>query len=256
MSLGAVELFRRDVGKKVRELRQDRRWTQTELAQRLGLSQNWISEIEQGKGSLTAEQLLFLLRLFNVPIDRFLPSRGPAESQIQNALARLGAQHLVETEDTLPSDRLREAIDVIFQVLAAPQSSRHITALAPVIVHNIEYLQFLPLQGRLREVRLEHRLGWLIENTSIAIEQELKGRSPEERLRRYRKASASLALPLLALNSAKPTSEDILDPDIASKESLEEVRAERSTISRKWGIVSRIQPEDFARALRQADELS
>jgi hypothetical protein len=43
---------------------------------------------------------------------------------------------------------------------------------------------------------------------------------------------------------------DLLDPDILSKKTLEEVNAGRSKISRRWGIATSITPEDFAEALR------
>ena len=38
------------IATKVRELRKQRRWTQAELAKRLGLSQSRLSEIERGAG--------------------------------------------------------------------------------------------------------------------------------------------------------------------------------------------------------------
>src|SRR6185436_20500519 len=72
----ATELDRRrsDVAAKVRALRKARRWTQAELGKRLGLSQARLSEIEGGDGSFTAEQLLLLLKLFNVGASRFVSS--------------------------------------------------------------------------------------------------------------------------------------------------------------------------------------
>src|SRR5271170_6034924 len=96
------------IAKNVRELRKERRWTQAELAKRLDLSQARLSEIEGGDGSFTAEQFLLLLKLFNVGANRFAPSAGPSashdrEAQIRNALARLGALHLQENRDVLPS---------------------------------------------------------------------------------------------------------------------------------------------------------
>jgi transcriptional regulator with XRE-family HTH domain len=59
------------IARKVRELRKQRRWTQAELARRLGLSQSRLSEIERGAGSFSAEQFLTILSLFNVYSTRF-----------------------------------------------------------------------------------------------------------------------------------------------------------------------------------------
>src|SRR5262245_35987584 len=63
--------IRQAVAKRVRALRTERRFTQSELAARMGLSQGRLSQIERGDGSFTAEQFLLLLRLFNVPVSHF-----------------------------------------------------------------------------------------------------------------------------------------------------------------------------------------
>ncbi len=64
-----LEKNRRKIVARVRELRLERRWTQEELAKKLGLSQARLSEIERGGGSFAAEQLVELLQLFNVPLE-------------------------------------------------------------------------------------------------------------------------------------------------------------------------------------------
>jgi hypothetical protein len=42
----------------------------------------------------------------------------------------------------------------------------------------------------------------------------------------------------------------VLDAGIRSKQSLDEVAGSSSDISRAWGIISALQPADFAAALR------
>jgi transcriptional regulator with XRE-family HTH domain len=58
--------LRLQISTKVRDLHTGRRWTQAELAKPLGRSQARLSEVERGQGSFSAEQLLEILRLFNV----------------------------------------------------------------------------------------------------------------------------------------------------------------------------------------------
>ena len=82
------------IGRDVRALRRERAWTQGELAEKLGLSQSRLSEIESGGGSFTAEQFLRILTLFNVTTSRFTGGVVDREAQFQNALARLGAHQL------------------------------------------------------------------------------------------------------------------------------------------------------------------
>ncbi len=73
--------------------------------------------------------------------------------------------------------------------------------------------------------------------------------------RYYRNAEELLrtALPWLTqyVASLRPEPQDVLDP-IASKRTREEVEASASPISRQWGILTGVQPRDFAEALRAA----
>lgn len=253
MKTQALKNYRTAIGRELRELRQERRWTQAELAGRLGVSQGWLSRIEKGEASLSAEQLLYAARIFNASVDRFLPKkRGPAASQIQNALARLGAVHLVETEDVLPSEHLSEAVNVILEVLSAPESPRHVSGIAPVLVEQIPHLDLRRLRARLAEAGLARRLGWLLDNAKQAIEEELE--SPEALSRstrvKYNRALSYLSLPHVSPPPETPE-EEIFDPGIASEQTLVEVRKQQSAISRKWGMLTFLQPEDFRAALRQ-----
>src|SRR5688572_32511928 len=104
-----LEKSRVEIVQKVRELRRARHLTQAELSQRLGLSQGRLSEIERGGGSFTAEQFLAILKLFNVSAAFFDSTAKSPTVALQNALARLGALHLRESEAVLPSERFEEA---------------------------------------------------------------------------------------------------------------------------------------------------
>lgn len=247
--------LRISIGQRVRRLRQDRGWTQTQLAEALGLSQNRLSEIEHGKGSFTAEQLLAILKVFNVSLDSVAPHDAGTASELQNALARLGAVHLAESPDVLPTERLKAALGVIRETLASAETPRQIAALAPVIVNHAENLSLARLRLELKEVGLDHRLGWVLDNTLDAIRVELEGDISGEWDRKYRRALCLLS-DFLAESGGKGwkprggVREDVLDRGIASGKTLEEVRAASSKASRKWGIVSRIQAADFAEALR------
>jgi len=254
MDTTTLRTYRREIGKQLRRLRQEHRWSQVELARRIGVSQGWLSQIESGNASLNAEQLLYIARLFNVSFDHFLPKKkGDPNSQIQNALARLGATHLHESEEVLPTERLSEASNVIREVLAAPESPRYVTGLAPVLVEQSPHLNLSLLRGQFAKTGLERRLGWVLDNTKWALQKEINASpSPSrETVFKYRRALNHLSLPWVSPPSAPKLTEDIFDPDIAGETSLEEARKKRSELSRKWGILSFIQPEDFQSALRQ-----
>ncbi len=247
------DALRREIGAKVRALRTQRLWTQAELAQRLALSQARLSEIERGLGSFSAEHLLELFRLFNVDASYFGSAPPESASQLQNALARLGARHLVESERVLPSQRIAEAHDVIVEVLVDTKNPRLLTALAPVLVARVDELQLDVVASRLEPLGLSHRLYWLIDNTLAAIKKVLEDKLPIQRARELRRAQVVLETWLEPrLSKKKATRKDVLDPTIRSQATLKDVERARSTLSRRWGIVSLLAVDDFVTAIREA----
>jgi transcriptional regulator with XRE-family HTH domain len=265
--------LRVEIGAKVRALRKNRAWTQAELARKLALSQNRLSEIEGGGGSFTAEQLLTILRLFNVSVDHFAaaaPDRADRETaDLQNALARFGASHLRESTDVIPSSRFVEPESVVRETLIRGDSSRLVTALAPVVVRSIEKLKLRSVDVDLARLGLERRLGWLVENVQAAIALDSKPPLPAPWGRLYRRASVILSTFLEWASKAHRNVTvlaedfggveggplDILDDDIRSHETLEQVKAASSRISRRWGLVTNIQPADFTKALRASRDV-
>jgi putative transcriptional regulator len=244
----------RMIGARVRELRQRRRWSQADLALHLGLSQPTLSQIERGQSSLSAEAFLRLLRLFNVGVEHFAVELGGA-SPIQSALARHGAAHLVDDGVLVPTT-LDDPTEVIARVLLDPESPRHLTALAPVLVANIDRVALPSLAARLARQGREARLGWLLESILAA----LAGLDPwtgaaEQRNARRTEQAARL---VLASNLLRPPADgsafDLLDKDIRTTKTAENVLAEASNEARRWGMVTRLREQDFRDALRAARE--
>ena len=243
-----LENTRRGIVRKLREVRLQRGWSQAELAEKLGLSQARLSVIERGGGSISAEAFVALLALSNLPIEDFLPRQNP-EDEIQNALARLGALHLRELDDVVPTLRFQRVEDAVVETLAAPRSARFVLALAPVIVWNIDHLILHQANERLSRIGLGRRLGWLAENTVAAI-----GFLPVGCLREwaFRARVARVALADFVARLPQPEGQDILDPGVASPETLQHIQRTSSLISQRWGVISELQPEEFGEALREA----
>ena len=239
-----------ELGAKVRELRKARRWSQAQLAHELGLSQPRLSQIENGVGALSAEDLLRILRLFNVGVDYFDVQHETA-SPIQNALARHGAAHLALSQTLVPSS-LDEPIEVMWEVLRHPESTRHVTALAPVLVASIDRIALRELASRLTRIGRDHRLGWLLESVRRAL--ALVPGTTQERRDGHR-ADLAAAL-LLDSGTIKPPIAvevpDLLDPDIRTAKTADRVLAEASPEARRWRIATRIQTSDFVDALKAA----
>jgi transcriptional regulator with XRE-family HTH domain len=240
----------------VRALRKERGWTQAELAEKLGLSQNRLSEIERGDGSFTAEQFLLILKIFNVTTARFADTPDRAQ-QLQNALARLGASHLQESAAVIPAEGLADVVTAIRETLLLADP-RLTTALAPVLCANVDRVSLSKLYLDLGSVGLERRLAWLCENTLAALDSDILRELPRTWAQRVRRAIVVLGAfldPLehrLESQTIGSSSPDVFDPSIRSKQTLDSVQATASSISRKWGIVSALQPRDFAQAIRAA----
>lgn len=243
------------IAEQVRILRRQRHLTQKELASYLNLSQNRLSQIEAGNGSFSAEHLLLLAKKFNVNPSSFAADKPKAASSIQNALIRLGAGHLREDESILPSEALDSVIKIVREVLNAPESQRALAALATVIVRHAEPPILNRLRLQLKDDGLIQRYGWLLENTQIAIQEELKANISLDWRTRYEKANFILKNILASpwLNPETIDREDILDY-VVSQKTLDQLKVSASEISRKWNIITRVHPRDFTQALKEARE--
>ena len=176
----------------MQRLRLQRRWTQAELARQLNLSQARLSEIERGDGSFSAEPFITLLKLFNTDLAEFVPALSTSQAdELQNTLARLGAQHLQESSEVLPSLRLRAVTDVLRETLVLGTYPRLITGLAPVLVQHVHAVNLHHLNMDLARASLQRRLGWLVENTAEALGRA-RNHAPRAWASRYRVAEVIL----------------------------------------------------------------
>lgn len=246
---------RREIGLKLKALREGRQLSQVELAMRLELSQAGLSLIERGKASLNTEDFLQVLRIFNVPASHFFSDRdkGSPDAALQNALARLGARQLYEN-DSLPSENLEQANQVIREVLIDGRNPRHLTALAPVIATQISHIHLSKLWADCFHFGIERRLGWLLEHTLEALKLVPK---PVDRTtaRNYRQAETTLQQFLRNIHAATPTPydpsiQDVLGVSAPSQKTLAALKQQASVLFAKWRILSPFQIQDFVEALK------
>lgn len=246
---------RASIASKVRELRRQRRWTQAELARRLELSQPRLSQIERGDGSFTAEQFLEILELFNVGVEHFAPSRtSDATAVLQSALALHGATHLAPSGAIVPSE-FESPTAVVTTVLRNPESPRHVTALAPVLVACADKIDLTEVASQLARLGRERRVAWLAESVRAVLDEDVPT-APSER-RQAQRARMLLDLFLGSAGIPLPTDAttlDVLDVDVRSLKSAEPIFARASVTARRWRIVTRLGSDDFLEALRAARE--
>ena len=194
--------------------------------------------------------------------------RVDSGAALQNALARLGATHLVEDARLLPSEQLKDVENVMKEVLIEGGPARHITALAPVLIRNIDRLNLAKLGVVFSQLGLGRRFAWLVDSTLDAVKVALE--EPDMVHGDWlslKKANGALSLFLKrgGLDSLRrdpwipfdPAGEwtvdvDVVGPQIATEKTLLEVIKGSSAIARRWGIATAIQPEDFLEAVRAA----
>lgn len=249
-----------EIAQKVRSLRKSRGVSQGELARLLHASQSRLSEIEAGKGSFSAEQLIFILKYFNVPLSYFETTPADPGNAIQKALAHYGAAHLVEDRDLLPSERLEQLDTVIRETLLDAGSARWIAALAPVLVRNIDRLNLQKLHAQFLDYGLQNRFIWLLDNVAQAVREYLEEPLPRNQVIPLRRSLTALEAFQAWLNprplEAQHLPEDTLGPGILAPETRNEIRENSSELSRRWKILTPILVEDFKNALRESHDFS
>ena len=94
------------VGRKIRELRKERKLTQVELSARLGIQQSDLSRMEKGEYRVSLDTLFRILAEFKMSIGEFF--EGVAQETITPRDVKL-----VEQFNSLPQDAQREVEEFI-----------------------------------------------------------------------------------------------------------------------------------------------
>lgn len=66
-----------DFGEKIKSLRQERSWTQPQLAQEMGVEQSYLSKLENGKSIPSSDTFSLLMRVFEQRADELLSDVNP-----------------------------------------------------------------------------------------------------------------------------------------------------------------------------------
>lgn len=66
--------FLRDVGDRIRDHRQARKWTQADLAQRCRLHRTYIGSVERGERNVSLLNLRRIARVLRVPLPKLFPT--------------------------------------------------------------------------------------------------------------------------------------------------------------------------------------
>ena len=93
------------VGERIRKRRVEIGWTQDQLCQKAGISKGFLSDLENDKRSVSAENLLELARAMNVSLDYLMTGKAsqeqPVEVAIPASLAKFAAEEGLSLRQTL-----------------------------------------------------------------------------------------------------------------------------------------------------------
>ncbi len=103
------------LGKRIRARREELGWTQEALAGKAGISKSFLSDIENEKRSIGAENLLDLARVLGRSLDYLMTGGGgettdPKEVEIPAALARFASEASLTFRQTLALLDMRRQI--------------------------------------------------------------------------------------------------------------------------------------------------
>jgi y4mF family transcriptional regulator len=102
------------VGDRIKKRRTELGWTQEQLAQKAGISKSFLSELENGKRSVSADNLLDIARVLNLSLDYLMtgeePDEMPAEVQIPASLAAFADKEGITFRQALAMLRMRQQV--------------------------------------------------------------------------------------------------------------------------------------------------
>jgi len=114
------------ISDRIKQLRQEKRWTQEELANKMGIKQKQISAYERGVNSPSTDILIKLAEVFDVTLD-YLAFAAKGQSAKLNIQDRelLRRFELLDTMTEREKDLAKEILDLViiqhkFRELAVP----------------------------------------------------------------------------------------------------------------------------------------
>lgn len=102
------------VGERIKKRRGELGWTQDHLAQKAGISKSFLSDLENGKRSVSADNLLDIGRVLSLSLDYLMKGeetgRRSAEVQVPASLAAFAEQERLTFKQTVALLRMRDQI--------------------------------------------------------------------------------------------------------------------------------------------------
>ena len=222
-------------GKQLLQARQKRNWEQTEAAERLGISQPYLSLLEKGKRPLTTPLADRVVKLYELsptalPIEKLL-EKLPAVSakQLAAEIAALGYPKLAHLNK---NGRKKNPAEVLLTALGAKNLDARLRESLPWIVFNFSELDWPQIIKLAKINDLQNRLGFIVSLARGLAEKT----GDKEKVKLFRLLEEKLSLSRLYR-------EDTLCSSSMTSAERKWLEANRSPEARFWRLQTDLEPE-------------
>jgi transcriptional regulator with XRE-family HTH domain len=222
-------------GESLRAGRRAASWTQEQLADKLGLTQVYVSLMERGRRPVpdhVARAVTRLLRLpaTALPVPESTPRKAATESWIGHALTRLGYPGFAYRRKQGPKHNPTE---VLLKALARDDLDPRLVEALPWLLLFFEGFDFeaLVLPAKLRD--LQNRLGFTVALAREVAEQDPQWRHRATELRRLEKS----------IEPSRLAREGTYGEVVASERMSAWLRKQRSKAAEHWNLLTDLKTE-------------
>jgi len=210
-----------------------KRWTQTQAATRMGITQAYLNYLENGKRRLTSDLVRRASSVYGLPpqvlpvADTFTPVQTD-DQQMTEFLARLGYPGFAYLH---PRSQKRHPFEVLLTGLAQKSLEARVAEALPWVV--LQYGQSDPwLVGNARRFNLQNRLGFVVSLARRVAE-----------LRSDRPRSAELTELENLLDESRLVKEDAFYRPPRTDSEKEWLRKNRTEDAVHWNMLTDMRPE-------------
>ncbi len=179
------------IGEQLLRARQNRNWEQAEAAEKLGISQPYLSLLETGKRAITKPLARRAIKLYNLPptalpVIRLLEQLpAPREGNLASEIAALGYPKLAHLKKKTAG---KNPAEVLLTALSAENLDSRLVEALPWLAFEFADLNWKEAIKIAKINDLQNRLGFIVNvarrlaESTIAIEKTNKLRQAEENL--------------------------------------------------------------------------
>lgn len=172
-------------GSEVRNARKHRRWTQAVLAERLGVSQGYVSLLERGQRAVPGRLTSRLARVLQLPADALPVQSGSKPLDSERAARALGSLGFVGFR-YLGGRQLLNPAELVVRVLRSRDVEARVVEALPWVLEQYPNLDWTWLMREAKVDELQNRLGYLVTLARQRAESKGDSTTAEKLARRER----------------------------------------------------------------------